>query len=413
LSQPTRPVAAAAPWAEGLVSVGITGTKGKTTTTRMLASILRAAGEVTLELGTIGTFVDDEQLPRGKTFADFLAACHHAVARGARHAVLELTSLALAQGYARAWRVDMGVFTNLSPDHLQTHGSWEHYLAAKAQLFVHLGPGRSAVLNAGDTHAGLLDRVIPPDVERRWFHAPQRGPALATPELAALHIEPSRSGTRITLAPSPLAAALGGTLEIPSIGEVFGENALAAALAGHALGLPSWAIIEGLAHCPPVPGRFEVVSEPGQPLVAIDYAHTADALERTAASARSLAGSGRLIVVFGAGGNATASKRGPMGEVVGRLADLAIVTNDNPRDEDPLAIATMLAEGVRAGGHATLVVELDRARAIELALARAGPDDVVVIAGKGHEQGQLVRGVMQPFSDAEVARRQLAQLSRS
>lgn len=413
MSPTSRPVAAAAPWAESLLSIGVTGTKGKTSTTRMLASILRAAGEVTLELGTLGTFVDAEALPRGKSFADFLANCRYAVERGARHAVLELTSLALAQGYARAWRLDMGVFTNLSPDHLQTHGSWEHYLAAKAQLFVHLGPGRSAVLNAGDPHAALLDRVIPPDVVRRWYHAPQRGPASSTAELAALDIEVSRSGTRIVLAPSPLAAALGGTLDLPIVGEVYGENALAAALAGHALGLPGRAIVEGLARCPPLPGRFEIVSEPGQPLVAIDYAHTADALERTAASARKLAGEGRLILVFGAGGNATPSKRGPMGEAVGRLADLAIVTNDNPRDEDPHAIAAMLAEGVRAGGHAALVVELERERAIAHALARATPADVVVIAGKGHEQGQLVRGVMQPFSDAEVARRLLDQLSRS
>lgn len=403
-----RPVPAAAPWAAPMFSFGITGTKGKTSTTRMLAAILRAAGHSTLEIGTLGAWIDDVAIPRGKSFSDFLATCQYALSRGARHAALELTSLALAQGYARAWRVDMGVFTNLSPDHLQTHGSWEHYLAAKAQLFVHLGPGRSAVLNAGDPHVAMLEQVIPRDVERRWFHAPQRGEALATPELAAATIELSRAGTRVVLAPSPLASSLGGALWVPTIGEVFGENALAAALAGHAYGLPSAAIVEGLAGCPPIPGRFEVVSGPDQPLVAIDYAHTPDALERTCTSARTLAGhEGRLIVVFGAGGDATPSKREPMGEAVGRLADLAIVTNDNPRDEDPESIAAMLLAGLRRGRRATIERELDRQRAIARALELATSRDVVVIAGKGHEQGQQIRGQVQPFADAEVARRLL------
>jgi UDP-N-acetylmuramoyl-L-alanyl-D-glutamate--2,6-diaminopimelate ligase len=215
---------------------------------------------------------------------------------------------------------------------------------------------------------------------------------------------------------SPLADQLGGELHTRMVGEVFGENALAAALAGLAAGLPGEAIVRGLADCAVVPGRFEILDHGHQvgelagdrPVIAVDYAHTADALAHTCATARKLAGAeGRVIVVFGAGGDASASKREPMGAVVGAGADLAIVTNDNPRNENPQTIADMLLVGLRRG-RARIVVELDRARAIELALHEAGPADVVVVAGKGHETGQVVRGRTLPFSDIDQLRRLLA-----
>ncbi len=397
-----RPTLAPFGWADEFFTFGITGTNGKTSTTWMVQSIVRASGRSCLLIGTTGYRLDAEELALPRSLAGFHDAFRRAHAAGARFAACECTSHGLAEGYAKRWRFDLGVFTNLSPDHLKTHGTWEHYLASKAQLFVHLGPGRTAVLNAGDEHAVMIDRATPPDVRRRWFHAPARGPALVDPDLAVASVELDAHGSRIALAPSELAERLGGTLQLRMVGDVYAENALAAALAGEGAGLPDDAIVRGLAECPQVPGRFEVLHT--DPVVAVDYAHSHDALVRTCASARRLA-RGRLIVVFGAGGESTPEKRGPMGEAVGAAADVAIVTNDNPRREDPSAIAAAVADGVRRGGSARLVIELDRARAIERALAEAKGGDVVVIAGKGHELGQAQGGAILPFSDVAEVRR--------
>ncbi|MEZ4449933.1 MAG: Mur ligase family protein [Nannocystaceae bacterium] len=332
MSAPPRPVPAAAPWAAEIFTIGVTGTNGKTSTTWMIAAAIREAFRPVLQVSTVGVALDALPLPRGRSFADFLGALEGAVERGARHAVIEATSHALAQGYARAWRFDLGVFTNLSPDHLTTHGSWEHYLAAKAQLFVLLGPGRVAVLNAADPAALLLDQAIPADVTRRWYAAPHRGDRLRPADLEATRIELGPAGTIVHLAPSPAADALGGALQTRMIGEVFGENALAAALAALAAGIEPAAVARGIAAAPVVPGRFEVIDHgDDRPLCAVDYAHSPDALVHTCRTARALAGpGGRVILVFGAGGGATSEKRGPMGEVVGAAADLAIVTTDNP-----------------------------------------------------------------------------------
>ena len=401
-----RPVPAAAPWAAPYFTIGVTGTNGKTSTTWMIAAALRAAALRTLRISTLGVALDDESWPRGKSFQEFLAALERAAGLGCRHAAIEVTSLALAQGYARAWRFDLGVFTNLSPDHFATHGSWEHYLAAKAQLFMQLGPGRMAVLNAADPHALYLDQAIPGDVERRWFASPGRGERLREAELEVATVEVSPAGTRMQLQPSAAATALGGVLETRMIGEVFAENALAAALAGLAAGLPAEAVVRGIAACPVVPGRFEVLAHgEARATIAIDYAHSPDALAHTCSTARRLAGgTGRVIVVFGAGGDSTPSKRGPMGAAVASRADLAVVTSDNPRNEDPNAIAAAIVEGLR-GGAANWTIELDRKTAIRRAIREARAGDVVVIAGKGHEEGQVIRGRSLPFSDVEVARR--------
>lgn len=409
MSAPTRPVPAAAPWAEPMFTVGVTGTNGKTSTAWMIAAALRAAACSVLRITTLGVSLDDEALPRGKRFDDFVATLGRAAAGGCRHAVIETTSLALANGYARSWRFDLGVFTNLSVDHFGTHGSWEHYLAAKAQLFMHLGPGRVAVLNAADRHALFVDHAIPGDVARLWFAAPGRGPRLREADLEAEGFEIGPEGTRVRLRPSATATALGGSLTTRMVGEVFGENALAAALAGLAAGLPGEAVVRGIAACPVVPGRFEVVDHgEGRPTIAVDYAHSPDALAHTCATARALAGAGgKVIVVFGAGGGATPEKRGPMGEAAGAGADHVVVTSDNPRDEAPETIAAMLVEGLR-GGRATWEIELDRGRAIAAAIMAAGAGDVVVVAGKGHEEGQVVAGQTLPFSDVAAVRACLA-----
>lgn len=393
-----RPVPAAAPWAEPLRTVGVTGTNGKTSTTSMIAAAVQAAGLPVFSATTLDYCLDGASLGPARGWQAFVDAAARAVQAGARHAAVEVTSQALARGYARRWRFDHGVFTNLSPDHLKTHGTWEHYLASKAQLFVHLSPGGTAVLNARDPCAPLIDRVTPPDVRRVWFGAPGRGPALREPDLEARAVRVDAEGTRVALAPSPLAEALGGALRVRMVGEVFAENALAAAAAALAAGISGEAVRAGLGRCPVVPGRFEVYRAGGL-VVAVDYAHTPDALARTCETARLLAGTGRVIVVFGAGGETDAGKRAPMGEEVGARADLAVITTDNPRREDPSEIAGALREGLGRGGRAEVLEETDRARAIALALTRARAGDVVVVAGKGHEEGQTIGAETLPHSD--------------
>jgi UDP-N-acetylmuramoyl-L-alanyl-D-glutamate--2,6-diaminopimelate ligase len=393
-----RPTTPPRRWAEPFFTVGVTGTNGKTSTTFLVGHALRAAGHSAVVVGTLGYFIDDEPQDEPRTLTGFMNTFERAAGRGIRHAAVELTSLALARGYARKWRFDLGVFTNLSPDHLQTHGSWEHYLASKAQLFVHLGPGRTAVLNAGDEHSLYLDQAIPGDVERLWTWAPSRGPRLHDADLAAAQVEVDPSGTRVVLEPSAWAERLGGALQVRLVGDVFAENALAAAAASLVAGIPPEAVVAGLGRCPPVRGRFEVLSR--DPVVVVDYAHTPDALERTCDAARKLA-RGRVIVVFGAGGERMVEKREPMGEAVGARSDLAFVTNDNPRRDDPQAIAAAVVRGLERAGRAEVRVELDRSRAIEAAVAEARPGDVVVVAGKGHETGQEIGDEVRPFSDID------------
>jgi hypothetical protein len=236
-----RPTPAPFPWAEPFFTVGVTGTNGKTSTTYLTAAAFRAAGHSVITETTIGYELDGEVLPVQRTTEGYLRAFHTAAERRSRHGVVEVTSQALASGYAKMWRFDLGVFTNLSRDHLDVHPSWEHYLASKAQLFVHLAPGRTAVLNAADEPALLIDQVIPADVNRLWYAVPTRGPKLRAADLAAKHVsyrapEPasssnppsSRSGSapssrrrswatssRRTRSPPPARASPRGSTRLP------------------------------------------------------------------------------------------------------------------------------------------------------------------------------------------------------
>src|SRR5690606_13946390 len=236
-----RPVPAPYAWADALTTDGVTGTNGKTSTTHMIGAALAQEGAA-LTVGTVGYFLDGAPLDAPRTAQGFIASQRRLYEAGGRRSAVECTSQALAQGYARRWRFDVGVFTNLSDDHVESHGSWEHYLAAKAQLFVHLGPGRTAVLNAADPASDLLDAAIPPDVVRRWYAAPSRGPWTRTVDLALQGLELDLAGTHLRLQPSPVAEAFAGELEIAMIGAVFAENALAAALAALAAGVAPEAI---------------------------------------------------------------------------------------------------------------------------------------------------------------------------
>ena len=362
---------------EDVFTVGVTGTNGKTTTTTWIALALATLAAPVARMTTLGFFVGEEQRVIGRTFEDFVAAM--AAHRG-RYAAIELTSEALAQGFARAWHCHIGVFTNLSHDHLDTHGSPEHYLASKAQLFVNLAPGDTAVLNAADPVFELLREVIPPGVRVLSYAVPSRGVPSVDPDLFAREVQVSWSGTRIVCD--------GLTIGIRAIGEVYAENALAAVLAATAAGVPIRDACAALADAEAPPGRFQVVNE--RPYVVVDFAHSPDSLARTLHTARSL-GAGQVFVVFGAGGNRDREKRGPMGEAA-RAADHLILTSDNPRDEDPAHIASAIAEGLR--GHPSVRTELDRARAVMLAIREAKPDDVVLIAGKGPEDIELARAAL-------------------
>jgi UDP-N-acetylmuramoyl-L-alanyl-D-glutamate--2,6-diaminopimelate ligase len=389
-----------------LRTVAVTGTNGKTTTTTMVEAIVAAAGEPAARLTTLGAWVAGAQVPCPDPVREFLGTVERAVELGVRTLALETTSKALAAGLGRRWPPTVAVFTNLTRDHLDMHGSVEAYLAAKAQLFMALPADGVAVLNADDPASSLLAEVIPTGVTRRWYAV--LGVTGGAPDLAAASVTCAVGRTHLLLRPSPLADALGGELVLGVTGAVHAQNALAAALATAALGYPPAAIRAGLAAFRGVRGRFEVVAT--RPLVVVDYAHTPDGLLGTLTTARAITpAGGRLLCVFGCGGLRDRGKRPQMGKIADDLADLVVLTTDNPRHEAPAAIAAEIQAGAsptreRARWH----VELDRAAAIAWAVAEAGADDVVIIAGKGHETVQEVAGRELPFDDAAVARAALA-----
>jgi UDP-N-acetylmuramoyl-L-alanyl-D-glutamate--2,6-diaminopimelate ligase len=363
---------------EAMTVIGVTGTNGKTTTVHLLAAILQADGRSTATLGTLtGTRTTPEAPVLQATLAEWRRAGVEAVA-------MEVSSHALGQHRVDAVHFAAGIFTNLSQDHLDYHHTMEAYFDAKSRLF---DGGRAdiAVINADDVWGRrLLDRL-----------AAEGRVAFPYSFADVDDMEVGPSGTSFRWAGRQIGLKLGGRFNV--------ANAIAAATAARALGLPEDAIVQGLQAVKTVRGRFEPV-EVGQPFtVLIDYAHTPDGLEQALTSARELVpGDGQLTVVFGCGGDRDHEKRPQMGGIATRLADVAVLTSDNPRSEDPLRIIDDVRAGAAGPGH--LVVEPDRARAIAAALSDAKPGDVVIIAGKGHETGQEIDGRTIPFDDADVAR---------
>ena len=355
--------------------VGITGTNGKTTTSYLLAAILERAGWPTGVVGTLtGSFTTPEAPELQARLAEMADAGRRAVA-------MEVSSHALALHRVDGTRFAVAVFTNLGHDHLDLHGTVERYFAAKASLFT---PDRAAVgvVNVDDVHGRQLTDAAPI-------------PILPFGLSDAEDLTVGPAGSRFRWRGHEVTLPVGGRFNV--------ANALAAATAAGALGIADDVIAAGLGEVAPVPGRMEAV-DAGQPFrVVVDFAHTPDALAGLLGELREVT-PGRVIAVFGCGGDRDAEKRPLMGRSAAEGADLVVVTSDNPRSEDPEAIVAAIVAGVPVPRRDVVITEVDRRRAIARALAEAAAGDVVVIAGKGHETTQTVAGEKRPFDDRAVAR---------
>jgi UDP-N-acetylmuramoyl-L-alanyl-D-glutamate--2,6-diaminopimelate ligase len=376
---------------EQLQVAGVTGTNGKTTTAFLLYAILAAARRRPGLLGTIESRVGGERRPAIRTTPeaiDLQRAFREMLDAGDRSAAVEATSHGSALGRLECVRFRALVFTNLTQDHLDFHGTLEEYFDAKRRLFTEARP--PAAVNVGDDHGRRLADELRGRQELLTFGVANEA------EIRADELELSPRGARFRAGGIELETRLRGRFNV--------ENVLGAVAAARLLGIDDDAIAYGVKELRGVPGRFEAVDE-GQPFaVLVDYAHTPDSLENVLRTARDLA-QNRVICVFGCGGDRDRGKRPLMGRIASDLADVAIVTSDNPRSEDPDAI---IAEILTGAGDAE--VEPDRREAIARAVEAAGEGDVVVIAGKGHEQGQQFADRTIPFDDREVARDALRRL---
>jgi UDP-N-acetylmuramoyl-L-alanyl-D-glutamate--2,6-diaminopimelate ligase len=396
--------------------VAITGTNGKTSCSQWVAQGLDAPGRRAAVVGTIGAGFADALVDTGLTTPDALslqALFARFAAGGAAAVAIEASSIGLAQHRLDGTRIAVAVFTNLTRDHLDHHGTMADYAAAKARLFG--WPGlRAAVVNLDDpAHATMLAAVAPGG---RRFGSAVEPPAAAggSPACAMTSgaVDRCLLATSVETGAAGMRVALDGdfgraSLATPLLGRFNVSNLLAVAGAWLALGMPFDAVVARLGALRPVPGRLQAVAGPaGTPLAVVDYAHTPDALAGAIEALRPVARSrgGRLWCVFGAGGDRDAGKRALMAAVAERLADRIAITSDNPRSEPPEAILDAIEAGLAAP---PALREADRALAIAGVIARAAPADVVLIAGKGHEPYQEIAGVRHPFADAEHAARAL------
>ncbi|WP_041824454.1 MULTISPECIES: UDP-N-acetylmuramoyl-L-alanyl-D-glutamate--2,6-diaminopimelate ligase [Streptomycetaceae] len=391
-----------------LLQIGITGTSGKTTTAYLVEGGLRAVhGDDTGLIGTVESRIGTERLKSERTTpeATDLQALFAAMReRGVRAVAMEVSSHALVLGRVDGAVFDVAVFTNLSPEHMEFHSGMEDYFQAKAQLFT---PARSrrGVVNHDDEYGRrLLAEATVPLVS---FSAEGHPDA----DWRAEEVVVGTEGSTFT-AVGPGGERIRAAAPLPGPFNV--ANALAALVALVTAGIDARTAADGIAAVTGVPGRLERV-DAGQPFLAVvDYAHKTDAVESVLRALRKVT-EGRVHIVLGCGGDRDQHKRGPMGAACARLADTAVLTSDNPRSEDPLAIlAAMLAGAAEVPAHERghVTVEPDRATAIATAVARAEPGDTVLVAGKGHEQGQDIAGVVRPFDDREVLREAIEHASR-
>ena len=393
--------------------VAVTGTNGKTTTTWLVEAMFTAWGRRAGLIGTTGVRVAGELSPSAFTTPEapelqgLLASMR---AAGVTHVALEASSHALFQRRTWGLACDACVFTNLTQDHLDYHGTMDAYLDAKRMLFDGRNGGREkpcvAVVNADDPHAArVAEAAAEGGMRTVFFGSPEAVGERDGVSIARL--EPKRDGLALALVERSGANVTERPCALPMLGRYNAWNAAGALAAARALGVDGGSAVRALERFPGVPGRLERVNAGQGFVVAVDYAHTPDALERALAACREHT-KARVLLVFGCGGDRDRGKRPLMGAAAARTADRAWVTNDNPRSEDPKTIADAILAGVPEGAAASFNVVLDRRAAIAAALAAAGPGDLVLIAGKGHETTQTTAGVVTPFDDREVARELLS-----
>jgi UDP-N-acetylmuramoyl-L-alanyl-D-glutamate--2,6-diaminopimelate ligase len=387
---------------ERLALTAITGTNGKTTSTLLLDAMLRAAGKTTALVGTIEYHLVGRVLPAVNTTPeslDLFRMFAELEQLGGTHATLEASSHALDLGRIFAMNFHTAGFTNFTRDHLDYHHTMEAYFAAKQLLFKPRSgpPPRFAVLNADDESARRLE--LSKETEIFWYGLHQEPPNRAGTWVRATEMESSFDGLRFTV----IAGERRFRVESPLVGHINAYNILLACSAAITLGVSHEDIQKGLTEMQRVPGRFERVEE-GQPfMVVVDYAHTDDALRNVISVARGMKPK-RIITLFGCGGDRDRSKRPLMGMAAGELSDYVVLTSDNPRSEDPLAIMNDAMVGLRRF-DTPHTADPDRERAIRKAIEGAEPGDVVILAGKGHETYQILKDGPIPFDDREVARR--------
>ncbi len=379
--------------AAGRRTLAVSGTHGKTTTTYLLESVFRSAGLIPGVIGTTGVRIDGEPVPFPRTTPE-APDLHRLLARMAdrdvRAVAMEVSSHGLHQHRVGGVRYGCAVFTNLTQDHLDYHASMEEYFEAKARLFTPAMSDR-AVVNF-DSPEGR--RLIRPDLPTLTFGLEEGADVRAT------DVRTTPDGVSFRVGELDVRSSLRGLFNV--------ENCLATLATARSLGIADDASAKGIETIRGVPGRVETVEEGQRFLVMVDYAHTPDSVENVLRAARQLA-AGRLIAVFGCGGDRDRAKRPLMGKVATGLADLTIITSDNPRSEDPAAIISDIEPGAKEGGGA-YVIEPDRRAAIRLAVSQAREGDVVVIAGKGHETGQEFAGRTVPFDDRSVAAEEIRAL---
>jgi UDP-N-acetylmuramoyl-L-alanyl-D-glutamate--2,6-diaminopimelate ligase len=380
--------------------IGITGTNGKTTTSYMMQALIDRTGGRAGVLGTLGAHFEGLDLASGHTTpeADEVVRIAARMSRaGASHMVMEVSSHALAQARVDAMHFQVAAYTNLTRDHLDFHGTMEAYAQAKTRLFFDLHPASAALMIDDDFGRSLASRLSIPLVRV------SRRPDSAADIRPLSGVEHDARGIRCKVATPAGSVDLQSTL----VGEHNLSNLLLALGIGSALGTDMSVAAAALSSPIVVPGRLERCDSPGDDLVVLaDYAHTPDAIEHALGAIRPLT-TGKVHCVFGCGGDRDRTKRPMMGEVVGRLADVAIVTNDNPRGEPPVAIVREILSGMQQSS-AEVLVEPERDCAIELAILSAQPGDVVLLAGKGHEPYQILGAITRHFDDREQARQALA-----
>ncbi len=376
---------------------GITGTNGKTTTAWLLLQLLEAAGERVGMIGTLGNYRDGSFTPTGYTTPEspeLAAALAEMADAGCTAVVMEVSSHALALHRVAGLRLYAGVFTNLTQDHLDFHGSMAEYHDAKKLLFDHLDADRSAVVNLDDVHGTTMVRDCYATVV-----------GYGAKEEADAHIQETELGPNHTAWTLKLSERFGGgTLRLRSglVGDFNIWNATAAVATALTEGMDRTLLVQAVSNLRAVPGRMETIALPNGATAVVDYAHTPDALEKALLTLRKVGGNATLTVVFGCGGNRDAAKRPIMGAIAARLADRVVLTSDNPRSENPETILDQIAAGI--ANPATITRISDRAAAIQHALGQANADDVVLIAGKGHEDYQIIGLQKIHFDDREVVR---------